>query len=130
MDLSFPFSKAFGLADSREHCIESAREIFKCFVPATSQSPDTLQFDSLSSIAENPETGELDEKMLKDLVKIFRPERDGTLKLLDFLRSIDRVYKDFRLLRASIRNSSHIDQAFEAYVLNLSEVIAPCRSSG
>jgi superfamily I DNA/RNA helicase len=117
MDLDFPFSKAFGLADSREHCLQSAEAIFRCFVPASFQDPDTLQFEAISSIAENPETGELDEKMLKDLVKIFRPERDGTLKLIDFVRSIDRVYKDFRLLRASIRNSSHIDQAFEAYVL-------------
>ncbi len=117
MDLNFPFSKAFGLADSREHCLESAQDLFKCFVPASSQNPDTLQFETLSSIAENPETGDLDEKMLKDLVKIFRPERDGTLKLIDFVRSIDRVYKGFRLLRASIRSSSHIDQAFEAYVL-------------
>ena len=114
MDLCFPFSKAFGLADSREHCLESAEEIFKCFVPATSQSPDSLQFEALSSIAENPETGDMDEKMLKDLVKIFRPEQDGTLKLIDFVRSIDRVYKNLRLLRASIRSSSHIDQAFEA----------------
>ena len=128
MDLCFPFSKAFGLADSREHCIESAEEIFKCFVPTASPRPDTLQFEALSSIAEDPESGDLDEKMLKDLVKIFRPERDGTLKLIDFVRSIDRVYKDFRLLRASIRNSGHIDQAFEAYVLTSSDIVGHSRT--
>jgi hypothetical protein len=65
-------------------------------------------------LAMDEESNKLDEKALKGLVKIFRPDRDGTLSLVEFVRSIDRVYKDLRLLRASIRNSSRIDYAFEA----------------
>lgn len=114
MDLSYPFSKAFGLADSRQSCVQSAEEIYQCLVRDTPDGQGVFQFDTISALAKDPDTGDLDEKKLKDLVKIFRPERDGTLSLLEFVRSIDRVYKDLRLLRASIRNSSCIDQAFEA----------------
>jgi small-conductance mechanosensitive channel len=47
------------------------------------------------------------------LVKLFRPDREGNLTMLDFVKSIDAVYKDFRLLSASIENSTQIDRAFE-----------------
>ena len=116
MDLSFPFSKSFGLADTRQSCVQSAEEIYKCLARATPDGPGVFQFATLSVLAKDPDTGELDEAKLKDLVKVFRPERDGTLSLIEFVRSVDRVYKDLRLLRASIRNSSCLDQAFEAYV--------------
>ena len=33
--------------------------------------------------------------------------------MLDFVKSTDSVYKEFRLLQASIENSSQIDKAFE-----------------
>jgi len=113
MALSYPFSRAFGLADSRENCAQSAEEIYKCLLLANPHS-EALQFETLSALARTPDSEQYDETRLKDLVKTFRPERDGTLCKLEFVRSIDRVYKDLRLLRASIRNSSHIDQAFEA----------------
>jgi hypothetical protein len=37
----------------------------------------------------------------------------GNLTMLDFLKSADRVYKEYRLLQASIQNSSRIDQSLE-----------------
>jgi hypothetical protein len=33
---------------------------------------------------------------------------------VDFVKSIDEVYKELRLLRASVANSSKIDRAFES----------------
>lgn len=33
--------------------------------------------------------------------------------MLDFLKSTDNVYKEYRLLQASIQNSSRIDQSLE-----------------
>jgi hypothetical protein len=113
MDLSYPFSTAFGLADNRENCVHSSEEIYKCLLLGN-PDPDTLQFETLSTLAKTPDSEQLDETRLKELVKVFRPERDGTLDLLEFVRSVDRVYKDLRLLRAAIRNSSQIDLAFEA----------------
>lgn len=115
MDLAYPFSMAFGLADTRENCVQSAEEIYKC-LSRGSPKFETLQFETLSAIARSPGTHEMDETRLKELVKVFRPERDGSLDLLGFVRSIDQVYKDLRLLRASIRTSSQIDHAFEAII--------------
>ena len=114
MDLVYPFSKAFGRAESRDDCVQSAQEVFNCLVGSIGTDPDKLHFETLSSLAKDPNTGNFDEKKLKDLVKVFRPERDGTLCMLEFVRSIDRVYKDLRLLRASIRNSACLDTALES----------------
>jgi hypothetical protein len=57
--------------------------------------------------------GEIDQKKARELVKVFRPRRDGVLTMVDFVKSTDSVYKEFRLLQASIQNSSQIDIAFE-----------------
>jgi hypothetical protein len=46
-------------------------------------------------------------------VKLFRPDRQGYLTVLDFVKRVDSVYKEFRLLSASIENSSRIDKSFE-----------------
>ena len=58
----------------------------------------------------------VDQEKAKQLVKVFRPDRNGCLSILDFVKSVDSVYKDFRLLQASIENSSQIDRAFENIV--------------
>ncbi len=113
MDISYPFSTAFGLANNRENCVRSAMEIYGLLLRANTES-DVLNFEVLSVLARDPVSQDIDNTKVKELVRIFRPERDGTLDIIGFIRSIDRVYKDMRLLRASIRNSSQIDQAFEA----------------
>jgi hypothetical protein len=46
-------------------------------------------------------------------MQLFRPDRDGRLSLVDFVKSIDAVYKRYRLLLASIANTTTIDRAFE-----------------
>ena len=78
------------------------------------KTPDekSLHFDTLALLALD-DSGEIDERKAKDLIKIFRPDREGVLTLLDFLKSVDSVYKEFRLLQASIENSSQIDKGFE-----------------
>lgn len=88
-------------------------EIYGLLLRANTES-DVLNFEVLSVLARDPVSQDIDNTKVKELVRIFRPERDGTLDIIGFIRSIDRVYKDMRLLRASIRNSSQIDQAFEA----------------
>lgn len=44
---------------------------------------------------------------------MFRPDRDGKLDLVDFVKSIDAIYKRYRLLLASIANTNAIDRASE-----------------
>ena len=53
---------------------------------------------------------------IKSLIRLFRPDRSGELTRLDYTKSIDTVYKELRLLRASIANSAQIDIAFEKIV--------------
>ena len=53
---------------------------------------------------------------VKALIKLFRPDRKGFLTKLDFVSSVDDVYKDLRLFRASLANSSSIDISFEAII--------------
>lgn len=78
------------------------------------RNPDSqvLNFEVVALIAID-ERGEFDEQKAKDLVKVFRPDREGSLSKLDFIKSVDAVYKEFRLLQASIENSSQIDKGFE-----------------
>jgi hypothetical protein len=70
-----------------------------------------LHFDTLAILAVDHNT--IDQQKAKDLIRIFRPDREGGLTLIDFVKSTDAVYKEFRLLQASIENSSQIDRAFE-----------------
>jgi len=51
------------------------------------------------------ENGKFKDAKIKSLIRLFRPDRQGVLSRLDFAKSIDTVYKQLRLLRASIGNS-------------------------
>lgn len=53
----------------------------------------------------------MDEVKLRHLIKLFRPDRDGSLTKLDFVKSVDAVYKEIRLLRAGLANSQRVDRA-------------------
>ena len=121
---NYPFSYDFGLAQSRESCVDSAQDVYnrllltqRDFKYDEGEEDDdrafVLNFETLASIAIQKD-GSINQAKTKDLIKVFRPNRDGSLTLLDFVRSIDSVYKEFRLLQASIENSAQIDRAFES----------------
>ncbi len=78
-------------------------------------SDDVLHFDSIAEIAVCKD-GTLNRPKLKALVRMFRPARDGELTMIDFLKSVDSVYKEFRVLQASIENAGTVDRAFELMV--------------
>jgi hypothetical protein len=107
----YPFSFAFGPAYSREACIESSQAVYGRLMLGT-PSEAVLPFETIALLALT-ETSEIDPQKVKDLVKLFRPDRQGYLTVLDFVKSVDSVYKEFRLLSASIENSSRLDQSFE-----------------
>ena len=104
LDTPFPFSGSFGLANTRENCIESAQEVYDRLLFGSS-NPQMLQFDVLALLGLRRD-GPLDQSKLKSLIRLFRPDREGNLTMLDFVKSIDQVYKEIRLLRASVANSS------------------------
>ena len=110
----FPFGGSFGPAGSRHECVESSEAVYNRLLLCT---PDmlTLTFDVLALLAVR-KNGELDEEKLKQLIKLFRPDRDGYLTLLDFAKSVDTVYKELRLLRASVANASKVRECDVRFV--------------
>lgn len=78
-------------------------------------SGEVLHFNLIAELAINRD-GTINSDKMKELVRVFRPDREGILTLIDFLKSIDKVYKDFRLIQASIQNSGTVDRAFEMMV--------------
>lgn len=113
-DDDYPFSRAFGLADSRETCVESSQKVYSRLV-STSSNSKMLDFGTIAVLG-TTETGDVDKEKMKELIRLFRPNRDGKLSMLDFVRSVDGVYKTMRLLRASVENASQIDHAFEQII--------------
>lgn len=108
----FPFSMAFGLADTREHCIESSQKVYQRLLLRQPEEEGVLDFDTIALLATTEDDNVNREKM-KELIRLFRPERDGTLTMVDFVKSIDAIYKQLRLLSASIANAGQIDNAAE-----------------
>lgn len=86
---------------------------------------DELPFETLALLAKDEKGGIIQSKA-KDLIKVFRPERDGTLGKLEFVKSIDVVYKQLRLLSANISNSSQLDKAIESLINLVFYVIIAC----
>lgn len=103
-----PFSAAFGPSYDRESMIESAESVFDrllCRQTSNAEDEDEFNFDVIAMLALDTSTGELDEYKLKQLIKVFRPNRDGKLSRLAFVKSVDAVYKRMRFLSANIHNS-------------------------
>ena len=74
-----------------------------------------MAFETLSEICYDS-NGELIRDKVKAMIKVFRPDRKGYLNKLEFVSSIDNVYRDLRVFRASLANSSSIDDAYETII--------------
>jgi hypothetical protein len=76
MQRQYPFSYAFGPADTREACIESAQKVYTRLLM---QTPDEtlLHFDTLALIALQKD-GTIDQEKARHLMKLYRPDRQGT----------------------------------------------------
>ncbi|KAL3792577.1 hypothetical protein HJC23_005547 [Cyclotella cryptica] len=114
MNDKHPFSRAFGPAHTRELTVESAQKVYDRLMLGFDES-SPLPFSVFSVLAID-EDGLLMDAKIKSLIRLFRPDREGKLSRLDFTKSVDTVYKELRLLRASIANSAQIDIAFEKIV--------------
>jgi len=101
-----PFSAAFGSATTRQESVACAEVLYNRLLLSTPGS-QLLSFDVIALLAIQ-RNGSLDETKVRELIRLFRPDREGNLTLLDFVKSIDAVYKELRLLRASVSNSSKV----------------------
>lgn len=101
-------------ADTREACIESAQQVYDRLMLRTPQA-QILPFETLALLAKKDD-GTMDKEKAIEIIRLFRPDRDGSLGKLEFVKSIDVIYKDLRLLSANISNSSQMDAAVENLV--------------
>lgn len=86
----------------------------------------TVNFRHTIALVAVDEDGDIEPQKMKQLIQLFRPDRDGELSMIDFIRSIDSVYKELRMLRASIANSGQLDHAFEVLFNWAFFIIAAC----
>ena len=110
-----PFGVAFGIADTRENCAASSELVFNRLM-TSSPGESKLSFNTIALIAVNND-GSLDEAKLKELVKLMRPDREGHLTLIDFCKSVDTVYKELRLLRASVASKGTVSVCITLFLI-------------
>jgi hypothetical protein len=101
MFLRHPFSILFGVADTRDSCATSSVKVFrrllrrqkkKC-TSTTTTGPDDLNADddnllditTLADVAVRRD-GSADKSKLKKLIHLFRPNNDGKLTVLEFIK--------------------------------------------
>jgi hypothetical protein len=117
----FPFSPTFGRARTRADVVEGAQRLYMALLrkqDGTDEEDDVndvLRFHTIA-LAALTEDGSFDYKMAKDLVTLFRPARDGDIRLLEFCKSIDMLYKEIRILRVSIANEGRMNAASELFL--------------
>ena len=68
----YPFSPTFGSVRTREGCVASAQELFERLM--VGRLGIFLDFDVLCLTAKD-EAGNIDRTMVKDLIRVFRPNR-------------------------------------------------------
>jgi hypothetical protein len=123
LNTSFIFSIAWGDVSTREDMVISSEEVYRQLM-FRSSDPNVLTFDVMASLCKS--RGTMDQVKLKELIRLLRPDRDGNLTLLDFVKSVDSVYKKVKLLRASIKNSEKIDLALERFINVLFYTVTTC----
>lgn len=104
----YPFSPGFGKTTTREECAQASRNAFEKLVD---KRKNVVKFDTLCKIAKNPDRT-TDKKKVSELVRLFRPNPKGDITKLEFIKSIDTVYKQLRLILANVSSSSQIDHAY------------------
>jgi hypothetical protein len=113
MDERHPFGTAYGPAGDRDEAIRSAHHVFFQLTKIDDvESSRILSFDVLALIA-NDENGKEIPAKLQALKSLFRPDARNELPILAFVQSCDNVYKRLRFFRASVSNSSAIDEVLE-----------------
>jgi len=80
-----------------------------------SADPETLSF-SVFDVLLLQEDGTVNKIKRKILMNVFHPQTDGSLPLLSFVQGCDNIYKKLRYFRASVGNSSVIDDVLESLI--------------
>lgn len=78
-------------------CVESAVKVYERLMLRTPEK-EVLDFETIALMAKGGD-GYVDEHKVKELIKVFRPDRDGKLSRVEFVKSVDNVYKGTVLKR-------------------------------
>lgn len=114
LDGSYPLSVPFGPAGTRKQCMISAQNVYRRLLMRTPDDP-MLHFETLMTLAIDKE-GKLNKEKARALIRLFRPDRQGHLTLLDFIKSCDAMYKKVKMFRVTTSNAVQLDQALEKIV--------------
>jgi hypothetical protein len=123
LDNDLIFGAAFGYATTRLQMLEGAQELYARLLHKQLDRNE-LQFNTIAQVALR--NGALDDARLKDLVRMFRPARDGVVTVLEFCKSVDSLYKELRLLRAGIDNEAKMNATSETLLNYLFYFIVGC----
>jgi hypothetical protein len=115
LDETHPFGSSFGPAKDRMEMIDSSHSVFYRLLSLSPGEHSSVPFDTISKVAINDD-GDVDDTKTQQLLRLFRSNIGDELTLLQFVQSIDTVYKSLRYFRASVANSSVIDNVLEAVV--------------
>jgi hypothetical protein len=72
MDTDFPFGGAFGVADTRDSCVQCSQKLYDRLMLKEDGVSGILHFNTIAVIAMD-RNGDLDTEKTKDLIRIFRP---------------------------------------------------------
>lgn len=111
MDTTYPFGEDFGLGSTRDEAIASAEAIFTKLRRLPNEAGH-LSFDTLGLIALR-EDDTYDPIKRKSLRRIFQPDVNNTLTLLQFVQSCDTIYRRLRYFLATVNNSAALDKVLE-----------------
>ena len=78
MKRRYPFLPVFGRADTRDRCLASSQRLFRRLMLRTPYLKK-LPFSTIAILAKD-DNGRMDRKKLKELIKLFRPDRDQKLR--------------------------------------------------
>jgi hypothetical protein len=106
LDGSYPLSVPFGPAGTRKQCMISAQNVYRRLLMRTPDDP-MLHFETLMTLAIDKE-GKLNKEKARALIRLFRPDRQGHLTLLDFVKSCDAMYKKVKVRSSDISLLFHM----------------------
>eukprot|EP00980_Cylindrotheca_fusiformis_P014033 scaffold3670_cov124-Cylindrotheca_fusiformis.AAC.9 len=124
LESPMPYSPVFGEARTRSETIKRSEALYGQLLKKQEflygNEPllpeyGVLRFHTIA-ITAIKSNGTFDRTLCRELVKLFRPSRNGNITKLDFCKSIDSHYKELRKLRASIANEGRVNTASEKLV--------------
>jgi hypothetical protein len=110
-----PFGTSFGPASNRDECIQSSLSVYTSLLTLNTSEHPLLDFEVLMIAACNEE-GEVDPGRKNMLRRLFRPDAENQITELAFIQSCDAIYKRLCYFRASVGNSSVIDNVLVGIV--------------